>query len=219
MPPKPKYTKEEIVRSALELIEEEGASALTARALGAKLGCSSCPIFTVFRDMNELKEAVLAEARECFIGYMRAAESFCPAYKKRGMQWVRFSKEHPRLFQLLFMSETKGEKDFDRALQVIPFGKEDDIAIIIRDYHANEEQAERLFRQMWIYTYGLCTLSATGVCSFSEEEIATALGEAFRGAIFVLQSGKTIQTDLQPTEANSGEGERLRRQHPDLREA
>lgn len=176
MPPKPKYTREEIVRAAIDLIEEKGAEALTARALGTKLGCSSCPVFTVFRDMNELKEAVFAEAKACFLGYMHVAESFCPAYKKRGMQWVRFSKEHPRLFQLLFMSETKGENDFDRALQIIPFGKEDDISIIVRDYHANPEQAEQLFRQMWIYTYGLCALTATGVCSFSEEEIAKALG-------------------------------------------
>ena len=38
MPPKPKYTKEEIINAALDMVREKGADSLTARDLGAKLG-------------------------------------------------------------------------------------------------------------------------------------------------------------------------------------
>ena len=35
MPPKPKFTKEEVVEVALELVGEKGLAALTARELGS----------------------------------------------------------------------------------------------------------------------------------------------------------------------------------------
>ena len=37
MPPKPKFTREEIVAAALELVSEKGMSALTSRDLGARM--------------------------------------------------------------------------------------------------------------------------------------------------------------------------------------
>jgi len=52
MPPKPKYTKEEVVKVALDMVREQGVDSLTARDLGAKLGTSSRPIFTAFENMN-----------------------------------------------------------------------------------------------------------------------------------------------------------------------
>ena len=51
MPPKPKFTREEIVAAALSLLREQGESALTAREIGKRLGTSSSPIFTTFMDM------------------------------------------------------------------------------------------------------------------------------------------------------------------------
>ncbi len=214
MPPKPKFTKEEIVRAALELVRERGADALTAREVGNQLGTSSSPIFTVFADMEELRAAVRAMAKARFDAYMAVAEDYFPAYKKRGMQWVKFAKEEPRLFQLLFMQNGEAGMDFDRAVDEIPFGKENDIRIIMRDYRASREQAEHLFRQMWTYTYGLCALCAAGVCTFSEEETAARLGEIFRGMIYVLAEGAP---DVQPT-ADFAESVRLREISPNLGE-
>ena len=52
MPPKPKFTKEEIVAAALTLVSEKGMEALTARELGLRLGSSARPIFTVFQSME-----------------------------------------------------------------------------------------------------------------------------------------------------------------------
>ena len=54
MPPKAKFTKEQITHVALELVRADGISGLTARTLASKLGSSSCPIFTVFENMEEV---------------------------------------------------------------------------------------------------------------------------------------------------------------------
>lgn len=216
MPPKPKFTKEEVTAAAYELVREQGIGALTARELGARLGSSARPIFTVFADMAELKSAVCEWARGCFTSYMAVAEDFDPAYKMRGMQWVKFAQEQPKLFQLLFMQGADGAPDFDEAMRASAFDSERDIAIIQRDYRASAEQAEHLFRQMWIYTYGLCVLCAMGICSFTERELAQRLGEIFRGMIYVLTSDTVPFTGVRPAKHGSAESDFVRRNHPDL---
>ena len=216
MPPKPKFTKEEVVKAALKLISESGIDALTSRGLGKYLGCSACPIFTMFKDMDELKNEVYKAAKALFDSYMSVSENYNPAYKKRGMQWIKFAQENPRLFQMLFMSETGSGMDFEHAIQAVPFSKDADLAIIMRDYHATKQQAEHLFGQMWIYTYGLCTLCATGVCSFTEEEITIRLGEIFQGMIFVIRSKSEGVTGIKPVESNSFSSENISKHHPAL---
>ncbi len=47
MPPKAKFTKEQVISAALDVVESEGADALTARKLGEKLGSSARPVFRV----------------------------------------------------------------------------------------------------------------------------------------------------------------------------
>lgn len=202
MPPKLKFTRDEIVEAAFELLRARGASALTAREVGAQLGVSSSPIFTAFRDMEALKDAVRARAWACFNEYMKAAENFHPAYKKRGMQWVKFAQEQPNLFRFLFMHGLSDVPDFASAMQSIAGSMEGDIAIIMSDYHTTHEQAARLSRQMWIYCYGLCSLCAAKICYFTEEELAAQLGEIFGGIIFAQRAGVQWNTALVPAESD-----------------
>ena len=142
MPPKPKFSREDIINAAFDIVQKSGTDAMTAREVGKYLGTSSTPIFTAFNDMSELRAAVCDKARKVFDEYMAVAEDFSPAYKKRGMQWVKFARENPMLFQLLFMSGSETETDFNSAVEIMPFGKENDIAIITRDYNATPEQAD-----------------------------------------------------------------------------
>ena len=62
MPPRPKFSREEIVEAALRVVSEKGVEALTAKALGDALGSSARPIFTVFRSMKEVQDEVRAAA-------------------------------------------------------------------------------------------------------------------------------------------------------------
>lgn len=206
MPPKAKHTRDEIIAIAYELVREQGVEALTAREVAKRLGTSPSPIFALFRDIEELKAAVKERAEACFGSYMADAERYHPAYKRRGMQWVKFAQEEPLLFRMLFMQNMHGV-DLDTALRKIPFDADTDIAIIMQDYRATRQQAEHLFRQMWIYTYGMCTLCAAKVCAFTEREIAQRLGEIFQGMIFVLRSDKAQEASIRPAVRGSADAE------------
>ena len=79
MPPKAKYTREEIIETALNIVAEKGKSALNARDLGAALGTSTRPVFTAFKNMSELIEEVKKAAMKRFESYSRK-EAEVPGY-------------------------------------------------------------------------------------------------------------------------------------------
>lgn len=78
MPPKPKFSKEEIIDAALDIVSRDGVAALTARELGEKLGCSSSPIFTVFKSMDEVMQAIRIEAMHRYDKYVSRARDYYP---------------------------------------------------------------------------------------------------------------------------------------------
>lgn len=72
MPPKPKCTKEQIVKAALKLVSERGEKALTARELGKKLGSSSCPNLFKFLFVRDISRCENLQSIINELGEMRA---------------------------------------------------------------------------------------------------------------------------------------------------
>ena len=59
MPPKSRYTKEEIANEALEIIRESGYDSLNARSLASRLNISTMPLFHSYENMEEIKKAAV----------------------------------------------------------------------------------------------------------------------------------------------------------------
>ena len=200
MPPKPKYTKEEIVLAALELVSEKGMSALTARDLGARLGTSARPIFTAFKNMEEVQQAVRSAAMERFNRYIRQAMGYTPVFKQVGMQMLRFAREEPRLFQLLFMTESREEGRFEDIFSQLGEMAEISVRTIQSDYGLSPRDAERLFRHMWVYAFGIGVLCASRGCRFSDGEINDMLGQEFMALMMLARSGGLEASTVRPEE-------------------
>ena len=190
MPPKPKFTKEEIIVAALELVSEKGMDALTARELGAKLGSSARPIFTVFNSMEEVQEEVRGAALKRFESYAEKAMHYTPVFKQLGMQMILFAIEEPKLYQLVYMSENAGATDFESIVERLGDVAQLCVDVIRRDYGLEEKEARLLFEHVWIYTFGIGALCATGMCRFSQEEIIQMLGQDFMAMLFYAKSGR-----------------------------
>ena len=199
MPPKPKFTKEEIASAALALVKEQGVEALTARNLGSRLGASARPIFTVFKSMEEVKWAARELALQEFERYFADFASYTPAFKHIGMQMVSYAIHEPELFKLLFMQEHPRGVSFDSYLSELGTMSQVSIGLIRRDYQLSEEEARTLFVQMWVHTFGLGALCAMKVCDFDEQEIAEKLGQVFGGLLMMLRSGEINNYSIQPS--------------------
>lgn len=189
MPPKPKFTKEEIISAALELVSERGMDALTARDLGARLGSSARPIFTVFRNMEEVQREVRRVAMERFNEYAGKAMRYTPAFKQFGMQMILFAEEEPKLFQLLFMTENEQAGSFEDVFRELGEMAAVCTGVIERDYGLTDGEANRLFQHVWIYTFGIGALCAARVCQFTKEEINEMLGHDFTAMLMLAKSG------------------------------
>ncbi len=198
MPPKPKFTREEIVNGALELVSEKGIEYLTTRNLGEWLGSSARPIFTVFKSMDEVIELVHEAAKERFNSYIREIVDFTPAFKEAGIRMVRFAIREPKLFQLVFMTESK--KPANPGSFFGSLGEYEDLCteVIERDYGLNAEQSKVLFQHMWTYTYGISALCATKMCMFPEKEIANRIGTEFLAITSLIKSGNMYVTTPAP---------------------
>ncbi len=188
MPPKQKFTKDEIVAAALNLIRKDGVAGVTARGLGAALGSSSRPIFTVFQNMEEVRKETVAAARAVYNSYVEKGLAENPAFKGVGMQYFRFAKEEPRLFALLFMTEGEVEFTLDHILPAIDENSGRILASIQEQYGLTQEVSFKLYQLLWIFTHGIACLCATGVSRLTEDEASALLTEVFTGQLIKLKS-------------------------------
>ena len=159
MPPKPKFTREEIVDAALALVSEEGIEHLTARELAKRLGASSQPIFTVFADMDEVRDAVYAAASQRMAMFASQSAGYTFAFKQTGMQIILFAMQEPKLFQLLLMSEADAPTSFEGMLETRGGRPDALIDLVSSEYDLTHDEAKVLFQHMWIYTYGIAALN------------------------------------------------------------
>ena len=191
MPPKAKFTKEQITKAALCVVSEKGAQALTAKELGAALGTSTTPIFTVFNSMQEVQDAVMLAAMERFEEYAHKAAHLGPVFKQIGMQMILFAKEEPKLYQLIFMSSISEAQTFDDIYAHLGSLADECLNVLQKDYDLSKADAKTLFEHVWIHTFGIGALCATGMCDFSHEQIAQMLTQDFTAMMMLMKSGKS----------------------------
>lgn len=187
MPPSAKFTRAEIVEAAIEIVRNDGLEALTSRALGMQLGSSARPIFTVFRNMEEVQQAVIDFAKTLYKKYVDRGLTQEHPFKGVGTQYILFSVKEPKLFQLLFMTEQKQMPDLSGVLPLIEESYEKILLSIQDDYNIDRISSEKLYRHLWIYTHGIATLCATKMCRFTDEEISSLMTEVF---LSILKNGK-----------------------------
>ncbi|MGC2872382.1 TetR/AcrR family transcriptional regulator [Ihubacter sp. mB4P-1] len=178
MPPRFKFKREEIIEAALDLTRESGISAVTARALAAKLGCSVKPIFGLFKNMEEVQQEVLSAADQLYKAYLQEnmQKDSYPPYKASGMAYIQFAKEETQLFRLLFMRDRSNEKIEENREAVRPL-----MELLKENLGLNEEEAYLFHLEMWIYVHGIATMAATSYLDWDVQFISRVLSDAYMG--------------------------------------
>lgn len=177
MPPKVKVTKKDIIETALSLTREKGESAINARAVATALECSTQPVFSNFGTMEELKNAVKAEAFKLYLSFLEKEQSTgkYPAYKSYGIAYIRFAREERELFKLLFMCDREGEdlspgEDFTASVEMI-----------MNANGVSREKAELIHLEMWACVHGIASMTATSFLVLDEELISKIISDVYCG--------------------------------------
>ncbi|MGN0509206.1 MAG: TetR/AcrR family transcriptional regulator [Ruminococcus sp.] len=183
MPPKPKYTKEEIVNAAYELTREKGIDAVVAREVGKRLNTSSSPIFTVWNSMEELREEVRRLAKQKFQVYMADIFDYSPSFKEFGMRWVGFAAEEPNLYRLLFLSQGNEHSPYIRFKQEFEIIINPLVEEIMKTFGLSQVDAEELLNHMIIFANGIAAFVITDKDSFSKETVSHDLSQVCIGIV------------------------------------
>ena len=188
MPPRMKFSKEEIVAAALELTRKQGFGAVTARDVGTALGVSSRPVYTAFSNMTELKGAVFAAAAQCFEAYCReyTAKATGPKYKALGEAYIGFAREEGELFKLLFMSD---HTDIPCA-ETVDLGFSQGVSLVGLATGADIEEAMRLHTEIWIFVHGIATMIVTSTQSWSAEQISRMTSDVYAALVAKQEKGE-----------------------------
>lgn len=187
MPAIRKISKEDIVNASVEIIRKEGLQNLNARRVAKQLGCSTQPIFYIYSNMDEMKNDALIEISKIFDTAMLKSNYDKPAYKDIGRNYIKFAKDEPILFKLLFNSEINEE-----ALCFIDLtGSSERIHETISNQTGlSKEEAKRFYLKMWLYVNGIANLVANNTCNFTDDEIDSLLGEQYISMLlFEIQKG------------------------------
>lgn len=187
MPPKFKFTREQIIDAALDLTRKKGAAGLTARGLAAELGSSSKPIFSLFQNMEEVQSEVLSAANVLYQSYIQRgmADSKYPPYKASGIAYIQFAKEEKELFKLLFMRDRTGEKIEENREEIRPI-----LDIIMKNLGISEDEAFIFHLQLWLYVHGIAAMVATNYLDWDIDFISKALTDGYEGLKHRYTGGK-----------------------------
>ncbi len=199
MPPKAKYSREEIVETAFQMTRENGIESVVARELGKRLGTSSSPIFTAFKNMEELQLEVRSRAMQEFESYVKDALNYTPAFKHVGIKMIQFAMEEPKLFQLLYVMEHEESQRYEDLIGELGDTVDICVEVIQKDYALSKEEADCVFRQVWLQTFALCVLVANKVCHFKPEEVSEMLSLGFQGTLMVIKSGRFQVVEVHKT--------------------
>ena len=143
--------------------------------------------------MDEIKEDALKKISEMFDEAMLKNNYDKPAYKDIGKNYIKFAKEEPILFKLLFNSEIN-----EKALCFIDLtGSSEKIhEVISRQTGLTKEQAKNFHLKMWLYVNGIANLVANNTCEFSEEEIEKLLTEQYIAMLLFEIDKGTIKKEV-----------------------
>lgn len=179
MPPKQRFSRELIIQAAVTIIERDGFEGLSHRSIAAELGCSTQPILSNFKTMDEVRAAVRACVDRAFTEEVtRRVEGSEDPMDDMLFAYIRYASEHPNLFLFLIVDS----RNVGRAPLLLT---QIDAAYYINDLRRSTkldaEGGRRLYAFCWFLAHGIATTRAIGICPLSMDEIKQQIYMAAHG--------------------------------------
>lgn len=175
MPPRVKITKEYIIDTAIDMIKR--GEELNARGIAQKLNCSTQPVFSNFKAMEELRDDVLKKCQEIYDEFTekQIEKNEYPVYKIMGMAYIEFAKKEKELFKILYMRKVDNEnqkqsKLFDKSVEIIQ-----------KNLGISKEKATIFHLEMWSFVHGIASMHATNYLEIENNLISKMITDVYNG--------------------------------------
>ncbi len=176
MPPAPALTRDEAISAAVRQVRQGGLESVNARGLAAELGCSTRPLFRLWRSMAELKADLVAELNRIYNAFMDARMTGGNRLVSQGAAYIEFARQEPRIFNELFMNRCmEGATLADVAAAAWNRPTVESVRQICGMTRA---QAEAVFLNVWLFSHGLATQIASNHLDIDAQTAARLVRDA-----------------------------------------
>ena len=167
--PKQRITKEMVVDAAFELARTGGMEQVLVKTIAGKLGCSVQPIYSYYKNMEELRRDIEARARNFIQNYLASHIDQEDLFRSTGKAYISIAREEPHLFRLFILQQREHISSIQELYEA-EAGPQTAPAIA-RQYGLPLSKARQLHLNMLIYTIGLGTVFSVSRPGISPEEI------------------------------------------------
>ncbi len=183
MPPRPELKKEQVIAAALELVRGEGLEALNARALATALGCSTQPLFRLYKSMEELRGELKEAMDRVYAEWMEAHIQNENRLVTQGVAYVEFARQEREIFRALFLNRCMAGS----SLQEIAEARWNRETIENAGQVAGLplEGAQRLFLNVWLYSHGMASQLLSNGIDLPENKVKRLHEKAFEAFAFI----------------------------------
>ncbi|MEF7439463.1 TetR/AcrR family transcriptional regulator [Paenibacillus lautus] len=159
MPPRPKFSKEQIIDSAFHIAKTEGLDKVTIRKIADHLGSSSAPIYVNFNDVDEVKRAVIHKVVELSQQMLQQHQSGNP-FRDIGIASLKMAMEYPVLIRDFALEPNEYLKNYDQEMvrELVNMMQKDPG---LEDF--TEEELMAILLKMRIFQTGLTLMAANGL--------------------------------------------------------
>ena len=183
--PKQRVTREMVVEAAFSLAREGGMENVMVKTLAERLDCSTQPIYSYARNMDDLRRAVEEMTLDFVRSYVRKRMDPDDLFHSVGRAHLMLAKEEPNLFKI-FILQTRYNVDKLDDLVGDNAGVE---LYIARQLDISSEMARQLHLNMLIYTVGLGTVFAGTQPGISSDEILERAEMAYQAFLDMARKG------------------------------
>lgn len=187
MPTSPKIPKETILQHALDMLIEEGYSAINIKTLAKRIGCSTQPISWHFGNMENFRNALTEYALNYANEKMLSASEGMLAFSNVGIGYIDLAFDEPNLFRYLYMSGESGY--YAGGFEILTMADTNSTMIeqIAKQLGISTDKVNDFFRNTIIYTHGLACFVVSGLIKATKEELYAMVNQGAYG--FMLQAG------------------------------
>lgn len=176
----PEELRELILQATQDIIERDGLAGLSARAIARRIDYSPGTLYNVFQNLDDLVlhvEANVLDTLEKRLGLVGHGDSPMEAVQKLASAYLEFTRERPRLWNLLFEHHLPSKVQIPEWYQAKLDGLLQRVEQAIAPLFQRDDAAglRRSARVLWAGVHGIASLSTSDKLSTITSESAQVL--------------------------------------------
>jgi len=177
MPKTTTITKEMIINSTFEIVREEGFYNLSARKIAKKIGCSTQPIYWVYKSIDDLIRDVVNKVVSYLSEMLKSYQKSGKPFLDYGLGYVYIAHTEPVFFKAIYVDNILCLKmtDLVSEKEMLDLMKQDSCCDNIAD-----DKLLEIATNAWFLAHGIASLIANEVLVYDEEKVEKML-ELFMG--------------------------------------